>query len=146
MIKEIGKVIAIKQIDGQTYAEVECISKSACSSCHSQDSCGVGAMSKAVSSKIHSVTVACESNISVDQQVELQIYNGDLLKSAILAYLVPLLFFLAGALISQSFLNLSEIVVISSALIMGGVGVLVSKKLAKKWLYNSKIELSSQPR
>jgi sigma-E factor negative regulatory protein RseC len=143
MIKEVGKVISVKQIDGNAYAEVECVSKSACSSCHSQDSCGVGGLSKSVSSKIHTVTVLCDNNILAGSQVELQIYNGDLLKSAILAYLVPLLFFLSGAVVAQAVLNLPEIVVISGAVILGGLGFLVSKVLAKKWLHNSKIEISN---
>jgi sigma-E factor negative regulatory protein RseC len=143
MIKEVGKVISVRQIGGNTYAEVECVSKSACSSCHSQDSCGVGSISTSVSSKTHTVTVPCDNSISAGSHVELQIYNGDLLKSAILAYLVPLLFFLSGAVVAQSVLNLSEIIVISSAVIFGGIGFLVSKMLAKKWLHNSKIEIFS---
>ena len=142
MIKETGRVISIKEIDGQAYAEVECISKSACSSCHSQDSCGVGAVSKSMSSKVHSIKVECDKKTQVNQEVELQIYNGDLLKSAVLAYLVPVFFFISGALIAQSLLNLPELIVIVTAITTGAIGFLVSKMLAKKWLGNSKIEIA----
>ena len=82
MITETGKVIAIEKIQGEMVARIECISKSACSSCNNQSNCGVGAVSQAFSDKSHHFELPYKEGMKVDHFVELQISNGDLIKSA----------------------------------------------------------------
>lgn len=111
MAKQTGKIIDIKQVGDKHTAYIECISQSACSSCQSQSSCGVGVVAKGFSSKQHYIEVEYQDGMNIDQSVELQIKDKDLVKGAILAYLVPLLFFIGSAIITL-YLELPEIVTI----------------------------------
>lgn len=111
MAKETGKIIEIKNVDGKKIVSVECISRSACSSCQSQSNCGVGVVAKGFSSKQHYIEVEYQDGMNIDQSVELQIKDKDLVKGAVLAYLVPILFFIGSAIITL-YLGLPEIATI----------------------------------
>lgn len=123
MIKETGKIIFIE--DG--IAVVECISKSACSGCHNQSGCGVGTVAKTFSDKTHQVEVPYKEGMKVDEFVELQINNRDLVSGAIVAYLVPLIFFIGGALLAKQFYSLNEGSIIAIAISSGFIGFMVTR-------------------
>lgn len=132
MIKETGKIIAVEMHDNERIAVVECISRSACSSCHNESSCGVGTVAKAFSDKAHRLEVPYTDGMAVDKFVELQINSGDLIKSAMLAYLVPLLFLISGALITKQFHFINEGMLILIALSCAAIGFLFSRLLGNK--------------
>ena len=137
MITETGKVIAIKEIEGEILVQVECISKSACSSCHSQNSCGVGAVSKAFSDKSHYFEFPFKEGMEVNQFIELNISNGDLIKSATLVYLLPLFFFIGSALAIKGFFIVSEGLLITVSALFAAVGFIATRFVANK-LYPQK--------
>lgn len=132
MIKETGKVVAIEKQYANKIAIVECISKSACSSCHNNGNCGVGTVSKAFSDKTHQFEVPFQEGMEVDKFIELQINNSDLIKGASLAYLLPLLFFIAGALTIKQFSSVNELVTIVTAVICGAIGFIVTRIISNK--------------
>jgi len=132
MIKETGKVIAINNVDAQKTVVVECISKSACSGCHSQSSCGVGTVAKSFSDKTHQFEIPYKKGMEVDTFIELQINNRDLISGAILAYLLPLIFFITGALIAKQIYHLNEGMVIISSILTAVVGFLSAKLITHK--------------
>ncbi len=136
MIKETGKIIAIEELHGKRVAVVECISKSACSGCNNQSSCGVGTVAKTFANKTHQFEVPYTEGMAVDEFIELQINNSDLIKSASLAYLVPLIFFIGGALLAKQFDSVSEIALIVIAVLCAVIGFgftrLISHKLFSK--------------
>ena len=131
MISETGKIIAIKEQQAKTVAIVECISRSACSSCNNSSSCGVGTVAKAFSDKTHQFEVAYEKGMKIDDFLELQIDSRDLIKSATLAYLIPLLFFIAGAVITKQFYFSGEGALILTSLAYATVGFLFSRVLSQ---------------
>jgi len=133
MIKETGKIISIKELQGQKVAVVECISKSACSGCHNQDSCGVGTVSKSHSDKTHHFEVPFKEWMHIDEAIELQITNRDLISSAIIAYLVPLVFFVGGAILTKEFTLLNEGQMILVSVISAAVGFLFARLLSNKY-------------
>ena len=137
MITETGKIIAIEQLQDKIVVRIECISKSACSSCNNNTNCGVGVVSKAFSDKSHYFEVPYKEGMKVDHFVELQISNGDLIKSASLIYLLPLLFFIGSALIIKNLFNVNEIVLISVSVVFTGLGFVVTRYIANK-LFPSK--------
>ena len=141
MINETGKIISIEKLHGETIAVVECISKSACSGCHNQSSCGVGTVAKTFSDKTHQFEVPYKEGMEVDKLIELQINNRDLIKSASVAYLIPLLFFIGGALLAKQFDSLSEGGIIAIAVSCAAIGFiftrLISHKLFPKKQFNS---------
>lgn len=132
MISETGKVIAIDQVDGNLVARVECISKSACSSCHNNTSCGVGVVSKAFSDKTQHFQVPFETGMKVDHFVELQISNGDLVKSAALIYLLPLFFFIGSALLLKVLFSIEEGALIVISTLMAALGFFITRSIVNK--------------
>ena len=137
MITEIGKVISIKEVEGEILVQVECISKSACSSCHSQTSCGVGAVSKAFSDKSQYFEMPFKKGMEVDQYIELNISSSDLIKSASLVYLLPLFFFIGSAMTIKGFFVVSEGVLITVSAIFAALGFIITRFVANK-LYPQK--------
>jgi sigma-E factor negative regulatory protein RseC len=132
MITETGKIIAIKQVQDETVVQVECISKSACSSCHSQTSCGVGVVSKAFSDKSQYFEFPYKEGMKVDHFIELQISNGDLIKSAALIYFLPLFFFIGSALLMKSFFIVNEALLICTSGLFAAIGFVVTRFIANK--------------
>lgn len=136
MITETGKIIAIEKVHGKTVVRIECISKSACSSCHNQSSCGVGVVSKAFSDKSQCFELPYKEGMKVDNFIELQISNGDLIKSASLIYLLPIFFFITSALLVKNLFEVSEIVLITISILFTAVGFIVTRIVANKLFSN----------
>jgi len=128
MIRETGTITAVDKSHGKRIAYIECISKSACSSCN----CGMGSISKTFSEKKQLFTVPYEAGMEVDNLVELQINNDALIKSAMLIYLVPLFFFICSALITKQFQIGSEAFTILIAIIFAALGFALTRVLSKK--------------
>ncbi|WP_019616422.1 SoxR reducing system RseC family protein [Psychromonas ossibalaenae] len=135
MIRETGRIIAIEEQGEKSTAHIECISKSACSSCQNKSDCGVGVVSKAFSDKTHQFEVPFQQGMKKDSYVELQINNNDLVTSAVVVYLVPLFFFLVGALIAKQLSDYNEGVIISISILSAAVGFAVSRLLSNKILH-----------
>ncbi|MFB0953282.1 MAG: SoxR reducing system RseC family protein, partial [Aeromonadaceae bacterium] len=83
MIESIATVVAV----GDTWAQVECRRKSACGHCHQQQSCGVGALAKAMPGRPQLLEIALTTPVLVGQQVRIGIPERSLLTSALLVYL-----------------------------------------------------------
>ncbi|ABM01942.1 positive regulator of sigma(E), RseC/MucC [Psychromonas ingrahamii 37] len=137
MVAEKGKIIAIEKSEGKTLAHIEYISKSACSSCQNNDTCGVGVVSKTFSDKALQFTIPYAKEMEVDKFVELNISNNDLIKSAMLVYLVPLLFFITSALIAKQFNITNEAIIILIAISWAAAGFVITHFVTKK-LYPQK--------
>lgn len=132
MIIETGKIIAIEELQGETVARIECISKSACSSCHNQTNCGVGVISKAFSDKSQHFELPYKEGMKVNQYIELKISNGDLIKSASLIYLLPLFFFIGSALVIKSQFYIDEGLLIVISILFAAFGFLITRLIANK--------------
>ncbi|KPU82308.1 hypothetical protein JI57_04185 [Psychromonas sp. PRT-SC03] len=147
MIQETGKIIAFKEIDCQKVAIVECISRSACGSCHQNNVCGVGVVAKTFSTKKNHFPVIYKEGMQVDSMVDLQISNADLFKTASFVYLLPLLFFIGSALFAQYLFVLDEGLIILVSLSFMGLGFvfmhIISKRLFTKKQYIEVISSSS---
>jgi sigma-E factor negative regulatory protein RseC len=137
MVAEKGKIIAIEKSEGKTLAHIEYISKSACSSCQNNDTCGVGVVSKSFSDKALQFTIPYADEMEVDKFVEMNISNNDLIKSAMLVYLVPMLFFITSALIAKQFYITNEAFIILIAISWAAVGFVITHFVSKK-LYPQK--------
>ena len=132
MAGEKAKIIAIEKSEGKTLAHIEYISKSACSSCQNNDNCGVGVVSKTFSDKALQFSIPYSEEMEVNKFVELHINNHDLVKSAMLVYLVPLLFFISSALIAKQFYIANEGLIILIAISWAAVGFVITHILSKK--------------
>ena len=80
-------------LNGEKVAVVECISKSACKSCSSNDNCGVGVVAKGLRDKSHHLSMPFKEGMEINETIELLIENKDVVKSSLIVYLIPLLLF-----------------------------------------------------
>lgn len=132
MIESVATVVAV----GDTWAQVECRRKSACGHCHQQESCGVGAIAKAMPGRPQLLEIALTAPVYVGQQVRIGIPERSLLTSALLVYMVPVLFLLLGALagklVSVQWPVGEEPSEIIGALLGGGLGFLLARLGAKR--------------
>ena len=135
MLKESGRIIDIKIIDGEKNAVVECISKSACKSCSSNDNCGVGVVAKNLNDKSHLLSIPYKEGMIVNEEIELFIENKDIVKSSLIVYLIPLITFVLGTLLGYSFLD-NEPAIIAISLLLLILGVTIAKNVSAK-LYPS---------
>jgi len=132
MIKESGRIIEIKEVDGAKIAVVECVSKSACKSCSSNDNCGVGVVAKGLSDKSHHLTFPFEDGMKINETIDLFIENKEIVKSSLIIYIIPLLSFVLGALLSL-LITENEPIVIAVSLLSLLLGAYLAKKTSEKY-------------
>lgn len=108
MIEEQGRVVAVK--GDQVW--IETIQQSSCGSCSARATCGQGLMSKFSDGKRNHIRLTSECPVQLGDQVLLGIPENTLVKSALLAYGMPLLIFILGAAAAEILFQLSEIMVI----------------------------------
>lgn len=125
MIEEIATVSAV--YDGEV--EVVCFSKSACGQCKQNSHCGTGIVSKALPGKDHRFTIVTDLPLTVGEQVRIGIPEHNLITSAMLVYLFPLLLLLAGALLASAGFGLGDGGTITGAILGGLLGFV----LASRW-------------
>jgi len=131
MLQEIGKIIDIKIINGEKTAVVECISKSACKSCSSNDNCGVGVVAKGLTDKAHRLSLPFKEGMVINESIELLIENKDIVKSSMIVYIIPLILFVLGCSVSYLFTS-NEPLVISISLLSLMIGVFIAKVVSSK--------------
>ncbi|RLT88474.1 MULTISPECIES: SoxR reducing system RseC family protein [unclassified Ketobacter] len=98
MIEETGRVVA----KDPGLAWVETLRQSACDSCSAKSGCGHSALAKLGQNAIHMQAV-CEIDVTIGDQVVVGVPEEIMVKSSILAYLMPLLTMMVGVLLADSF-------------------------------------------
>jgi len=138
MIQETGQIIDIKEINGEKIVVVECISKSACKSCSSNDNCGVGVVAKGLTNRSHHLSMPYKQGMEINESIELFIANKDIVKSSMIVYIIPLLLFVSACSISYLFTN-NEPLVIAISLLSLFMGTLIAKAVSSKLYPNNSI-------
>ncbi len=138
MIQETGRIIDIKEINGEKTVLVECISKSACKSCSSNDNCGVGVVAKGLTNRAHHLSMPYKQGMKINESIELFIENKDIVKSSMIVYIIPLLLFVSGCSVSYLFTN-NEPLVIAISLISLFIGTFIAKAVSSKLYPNNSI-------
>jgi len=131
MLHETGKIIDITVINGEKKVIVECISKSACKSCSSNDNCGVGVVAKGLSDKSHQLFMPFKDGMEIDHPIELLIENNDIVKSSLIVYIIPLFFFIVTCTLSNLFFS-NELPVILASGVSLVVGSCIAKTVSSK--------------
>ncbi len=115
---------------------VGCKQQTSCGNCASQQSCGTGIVSKVLPGKEHQWTFTTKQPLHVGQLVEVGLPEKNLLQSAIIVYIIPLLFLLLGAIFAQMilepYLHFGEPFVIAVAIVFTGGGFKLAKFVATK--------------
>ncbi|CAH0527151.1 SoxR reducing system RseC family protein [Vibrio hippocampi] len=141
MMTALATVTSVKSKEHEFDVVLSCEQKTSCSSCQSKSSCGTGIVSKAVGNKQLLWSLKTDKSVKQGDVVEIGFPENHLLKSAALAYLLPLLFLFIGAVLSKLVLGpwteYNELTMILSAIIFSVFGFFI----ARKWI--AKLEQSS---
>jgi sigma-E factor negative regulatory protein RseC len=81
---------------------VEAASRTGCSSCHSQGTCGISGLGKYFSAGRAAISVQCDANVGAGDELSLGMSEGDFLKAGLLAYLLPTVLMITGAGLASS--------------------------------------------
>ena len=76
---------------------VEPKNESGCGGCKSRSVCGVSGLGKYFSGNRKAIEVHCDASVRADDELQLSMSEGDMLKSGLLAYLLPSVLALIGA-------------------------------------------------
>ncbi|WP_137297979.1 SoxR reducing system RseC family protein [Psychromonas sp. SP041] len=131
MLHETGMVIDITVVNGEKTAIVECISKSACKSCSSNDNCGVGIVAKGLTDKSHKLSMPFKEGMEIDHSVELLIENKDIVKSSLIVYVIPLFLFIVTCTLTNLFF-FNELAVIFASGVSLIAGTFIAKAISSK--------------
>lgn len=127
MMREWATVIAWEN----GIATLRCNQRSGCSGCQASATCGVSIMNKIKSNRVLEFKLPVKQPLSVGQKVEIGIGEANLLYSALLIYMVPLLGLFGGAGATHLLFGGNGAVIIG-ALLGGTAGFFVAKYLAVK--------------
>jgi sigma-E factor negative regulatory protein RseC len=97
MIEETGKVVATDS--GSAWVETS--RQSACDSCSAKSGCGHSVLAKLGQHAVH-MQASCDIDVSVGDQVVVGVPEDVMVKSSLLAYLMPLLSMMTFALVAES--------------------------------------------
>ena len=87
---------------GPGYAWVEATSRSACSSCGTQVSCGTSVLGKLFKQRKNRMKVTDHLQLQVGERVVVAMDELELVKAAFYAYLVPVLFMVTTAIVASA--------------------------------------------
>ncbi len=137
MMRSLATVVAVNP----GIITVTCQQQTSCGHCASRDSCGTGIVSKAAPGRSHLVKIVTQTRVSIGEVVEIGLSERSMLHSAILVYVLPLLFLVLGAVLGQWwFVDLAgsgELGVILTAVLSAAVGLLLARRFAKRLEGNS---------
>ncbi|MEZ9229703.1 SoxR reducing system RseC family protein [Vibrio amylolyticus] len=136
MMTALATVSAVHSRKDDFLLDLSCEQKTSCSSCASQKSCSTGVVSKAVGAKSLFWSVASPKSISAGQVVEIGFPEKTLLQSAVIVYILPIVFLMLGAAAAQALfvthLQLGELSVIASAFLSAYIGFRIAKHKASQ--------------
>ena len=99
MIETRARVVSITP--GKVW--VEASSQQGCAACQSQASCGVSGLGKFFNRNKPPVALACDLALAPGDSLVLNLAEADLLRAGLLAYLLPALLSVAGAIVATLF-------------------------------------------
>ncbi|MFC1507740.1 SoxR reducing system RseC family protein [Pseudomonadota bacterium] len=142
MMNTLATVVAVEA----GSITVSCQQQTSCGHCASRDSCGTGIVSEAVPGRAHQVKITTKKSLTVGQVVEIGLSEQSVLSSALLVYVMPLLFLLLGAALGQwwfvELAGTSELGVVLTAVVSAGIGLLIARHYARRLDGNSAYEPS----
>ncbi|WP_026958630.1 SoxR reducing system RseC family protein [Aliagarivorans taiwanensis] len=131
LLIETAKVVEVTEHG----AVVECISRSACSACSKAEDCGNSSLAKAFPSRVHRFEVATPLKVAPGEQVELGLPAKQLVRHALLVYLLPLVCLVlgsAGGALLGAANGSSEGLSIAGAGIGLALGFVLSRRLSRQ--------------
>ncbi|PAJ75734.1 regulator [Pseudoalteromonas sp. NBT06-2] len=132
----IEQTLTVTSVDG-LKAFLKPQEKPNCEGCNGQ--CGSKIFSKLFGDKSPELAFVFEEQLNIGQKVKMALDDSHVLKSALLVYLLPLLFAFIFLIVSAVFMSISEVWQILLAFIGGSIGFLLARNQLEKVNYDIKI-------
>ena len=133
MIETTARVVSAE--NGTILVEPK--NESGCGGCKSRSVCGVSGLGKYFSGNRKAIEVHCDAGVHVGDELQLSMSEGDMLKSGLLAYLLPSVLALVGAGVGAS-LDIGDI----GAVLGAALGVAAGLSLGRLtgWVTNMSVK------
>jgi sigma-E factor negative regulatory protein RseC len=125
MIEETGRVVAMDP----GLAWVETMRQSACDSCSAKSGCGHSTLAKLGQNSVH-MQALCDIDVTIGDQVVVGVPEDIMVKSSLLAYLMPLLVMMTGVLVADSLWGHDLLTALA------GIGGLALGFVGLRWHFN----------
>ena len=126
MIETQARVVSIAS--GKVW--VEASSQQGCAACHSQASCSVSGLGKFFGRNKPPVPVACDLAVQPGDSLVLSLAESDLLRAGLLAYLLPTVLSVLGA-ITASLSGLGDAAAVAAMLAGFAAGLFIARAFAR---------------
>lgn len=136
MIETRARVVSV----GNGKAWVEASSQQGCAACQSQSSCGVSGLGKFFGRNKPPVALACDLAIQPGDSLVLSLAESDLLRAGILAYLLPTVLSVLGA-ITTSLFGLGDAAAVAAMLAGFAAGLTIARAFSR----TPRIQISRTP-
>ncbi|OIR07732.1 SoxR reducing system protein RseC [mine drainage metagenome] len=133
MIRTTARVVST---DNGTIL-VEPRNESGCGGCKSRSACGVSGLGKYFSGNRKAIEVHCAEGVRAGDELQLSMSEGDMLKSGLLAYLLPSVLALVGAGVGAS-LDIGDIGAVLGAALGVAAGLLLGR--LSGWVPNMSVK------
>ena len=141
MIETRTRVISIAA--GKVW--VEASTEQGCAACHSQSTCGLSGLGKFLSRGRAPVSVSCDLPLEPGDALVLNVAEADLLRAGLLAYLLPTVLSVLGAIVATVF-GLGDAMAAASMLAGFAAGLAVARAFSRAPRFQfSRTALSDQP-
>jgi sigma-E factor negative regulatory protein RseC len=124
---------------------VEASTEQGCAACHSQSTCGLSGLGKFLNRGRAPVSVSCDLPLEPGDSLVMNVAESDLLRAGLLAYLLPTLLSVAGAIVATLF-GLGDAAAAVSMLAGFAAGLVLARVFSRAPRFQfSRTALSDQP-
>ena len=136
MVEEIATVVACDEAG----LWLSTTPVSSCNACQVSDDCGTGIVAKTLTPRQQQFFVASELKLLPGEQVRIGLAEPDLIKAALMVYLLPIVLLLVFALLAAT-LTPAEGLIMLAGLIGGSLGFGLARYYDKKQANHQKIQI-----
>lgn len=109
---------------------VEPLEASGCGACQARAACGIGGLARVLQPARRPIAVSCAHPVRAGEELALTVAAGDLLRAALLAYLLPIVLGVAAAGVVSA-QGLSEAAAAIALIAGAGGGLLIARRLGR---------------
>lgn len=136
MVEEIATVVACD--DGGLWLSTTPVSS--CNACQVSDDCGTGIVAKTLTPRQQQFFVASELKLLPGEQVKIGLAEPELVKAALMVYLLPIVLLLGFALLAAT-VTASEGLLLLAGLVGAAVGFGLARYYDQKQANHQKIQI-----
>lgn len=139
MMEESARILAVRE--GEAY--VSALRQSSCGHCSARTGCGTSVLSRYIGRRSMEMWVDDPIGVDLNDEVVIQLHEKGLLKTSLLFYLLPLILFIAFALLGEHMTETldmdSELLVIAFASLGLAIAFTWLRRTEKKIIHDNRL-------